>query len=344
MILRYLSEGFLLGIATGHLCLFTCGFIYSPYLMQRGANWSQSLINLLKISIGRFITYTLFGIGAGIVGREIGQLNRSWFTAVAYVLLSIVLFISAFRTHQREKGCIASRWGRFADSPFLLGVVTGINFCPSFLIALTRAVDLSGPVSGGLLFMAFFFGTNIYLIPLAVFGVIGNKKIFRILAIISSVCVGTWFISLAGISTFKMIKEQKQLKEDFEEKIIISVMDSSRACILTKDTSTFTALRDTLMQHRAGEVYLIDNIQVIPDSGYVLIDYKWPEETGIKPESIKRPGRFVIVLPQPADDSIYSDLYAWQLIEFFNTRYFKLDKEHGSFFNMGNSVFGRERR
>lgn len=344
MILRYLSEGFLLGLATGHLCLATCGPIYLPFLMQRGTDWRHSFFNLIKISVGRFITYTLFGIVAGIVGREIGDINRSWFTNIAYVLFSVILFISAFRTHRREKNCLVSRWGRFADSPLLLGIITGINFCPSFLIALTRAVDLSGPVSGALLFMAFFVGTNLYLIPFTVFGVMGNKKIFRIIAIISSVCVGAWFISQAAISTVKMINEPRRLQAEFESGVIISVLDSAKAYILSNDTLAFASLRDNLSKEREGAIYLVDNMDYIPDSGYIFIDYKWPGATGVNVDSLKKPDRFIIVLPRPADDSIYSDLYAEQLIDFLNNRYFKLDREHGSLFNMGKAVFGKEKR
>lgn len=344
MILRYLSEGFLLGLATGHLCFFSCGFIYSSYLMQRGSNWVKSLINLLKISVGRFITYTLFGIVAGIIGREIGHINKSWFTAIAYVFLSIILFISAFRTHQREKGCVANRWSKFADSPLFLGIVTGINFCPSFLIALTRAIDLSGPVSGALLFIAFFFGTNIYLIPLTVFGVIGNKRIFRIIAIVASVCVGIVYTSLAGRTVLKMVRIQKELQTEFDEGNIVSVLDSSKACILTEDTASYIALRDTLAQHRDGNVYLTDDTMEISNCRYVLVDHRWQETSHKQPESLKTAGRFVIVLPKHAEDSTYSGLYAVQVVQFLDSRYFKLDKLHGSFFNMGNSVFGREKR
>ena len=53
-----LSEGFLLGIATGTTCLATCGPIYAPYLMQYDRNLKASLVTLLEISGGRFATYS----------------------------------------------------------------------------------------------------------------------------------------------------------------------------------------------------------------------------------------------------------------------------------------------
>ena len=152
--IRYLAQGFMLGLTLGVSCLSLCGPIYAPYLMMKQSDWWGSVLNLLKIIAGRFITYLLFGMGAGMLGQRIGMVNRSLFTPIAYILLSIILLLYAFRTHRHTKGCLPARWSRFAESPFLLGIITGINFCPGFLIALTKAVELSGPVSGALFFMA----------------------------------------------------------------------------------------------------------------------------------------------------------------------------------------------
>jgi len=344
MIFNYLSEGFALGLSTGLLCLTTCGPIYSPYLMQRGSGWVQSFVNLLKISFGRFLTYTLFGIVAGIIGKETSQISnyRDYFTAAAYIFFSIFLFISAFRTRWREKGCAVSRWGRFADSPFMLGVLTGINFCPSFLLALTRAVDLSGALSGAMVFIGFFFGTNIYLLPIGVFGVLANKKITRTISVISSLGVGIWFITQAGVSINRLVQEHNQLKADFENKSVVSVFDTTQAYILCTDTTSFLLLRDKLQQKRAGNIALVNDTADIGDKGYVFVDHGWPGKAGIASEQLKRPGIFVIILPEPEDTS-YDENYAEKIIQYLDKYYFKLDKDHGSLFDMKRMLKGREK-
>ena len=190
----YIAEGFVLGLATGPLCVVSCGPVYVPYLMQRGRTAKQSLVTLLEISAGRFITYLLIGLAAGALGTQIASLTTAWFTATAYVLFSVVLVISALRTKQCDEGCGPARWTRFSEVPFILGMATGISFCPSFLLALTKAIDNGGMLAGALLFGAFFIGTIIYFIPLVLFGIIGKTHRLRTIGRIASCVVALWFI------------------------------------------------------------------------------------------------------------------------------------------------------
>ena len=344
MIFHYLSEGFILGLSLSATCIGTCGPIYFSYLLQKKSNWRQSIIIILQLSGARFVSYALFGILAGYIGREIGSINRVWFTIVAYYLFSALLIISAFRTHRKEKGCTMTRWQRFIDNPILLGLVTGLNFCPAFLIAVTRAVDVSGPLSGAIVFMAFFFGSNIPLFFFAVFGVMANMKIFRIIGMVSAVVVGTFFIGKATYSLINMGREEKQFREELEDKTIVSILDNTNAYILCKDTASCIALRDILEENRAGPVTLTNTKEKLPDSGYIFIDVRWLEAASVSADSLKKGGRFVIILPRSQNDTLYNEAYTRQVIDFFEKRYFKLDREQGSLFNMSGSVFGRERR
>ena len=309
MVLRYLSEGFLLGLATGHVCLATCGPVYAPFLLERKLGWAGSIITLVKISLGRFLSYMLFGIAAGFLGRSISEINRSYFTAIAYCIFSILLFVSAFRANRKEKGCLLPGWSRFGDSPFILGVATGINYCPSFLIALTRAVDLSGPVSGGLLFAAFFLGTSIFLVPLFIFGVLGNKKLLRYAGQVAAVLVGTWFITQAVIFFAKSAVLHNFSSASDASASVVTLLDSTHAAILTTDTAGFSLLREKLSKNRVGQVTFATDTGLINNAASVFVDRNWPVRTGQSFASLKRTGRFVFVLPKPAQsiDGPYVD-------------------------------------
>jgi sulfite exporter TauE/SafE len=195
----YLAEGLMLGLATGPICLASCGPVYAPYLMQKSRSTSQSILTLIQISAGRFVTYLLIGCAAGALGAQIASLERDWFTATAYILFSVFLVISALRTKKCDEGCRTTGWTRFAEIPFVLGMITGISFCPSFLLALTKAVDHGGAFAGALLFGAFFIGTNIYFIPFVLFGIIGKTYRVRTIARIVSCVVALWFIGQAVI-------------------------------------------------------------------------------------------------------------------------------------------------
>ena len=333
MTIQFLTEGFFLGLATGHICFATCGPIYSPYLMMHKYDWLKSVISILEISLGRFISSVIFGAVVGLLGQKITTVNRSYFTITAYILFSVFLIVSAVRTRSREKGCALSRWSRFADRPLILGLVTGISFCPAFLIALTRALELSGPVSGALLFTGFFAGTNIYLLPLAVFGVIGNKKVMRKIAVVCAFAVGGWFIFQAGTSAITLYRDSKRTLADYGDSII-NLLDNTGMFILSNDTTRFDTVRNILSKNRQGKVFLIDTASDLPDTGYVLIDPAWQRETGCFVDSLKNKNRFVIILPLPGRYNDYTEQYTEGFISFIGTRYFKCDTVSGSLFNM----------
>lgn len=195
----YIAEGLLLGLATGPICLASCGPVYAPYLMQKSRGTAQSILTLVQISAGRFVTYLLIGLTAGALGAQIALLQRAWFSAVAYILFSIFLILSAQRTKKCDEGCRTTGWTRFTEIPFILGMATGISFCPSFLIAITKAVEHGGALAGALLFGAFFCGTNIYFVPFVLFGIIGKTHQLRTLARTASYVVALWFIGQAAI-------------------------------------------------------------------------------------------------------------------------------------------------
>ena len=333
MKLQFLTEGFFLGLATGHICFATCGPVYSPYLMMRKYDWVKSVISILEISLGRFISSVIFGAVVGLLGQKITTVNRSYFTITAYILFSVFLIVSAVRTRSREKGCALSRWSRFADRPVILGLVTGISFCPAFLIALTRAVELSGPVSGALLFTGFFAGTNIYLLPLAVFGVIGNKKVMRKIAVVCAFAVGGWFIFQAGTSAVTLYRDSKRTLADYGDSII-NLLDNNRMFILSNDTARFNTVKNILQKNREGNVSLTGTVKNLTGKSYVLVDPDWPNETGRPVDNLKNKNRFVIVLPFPESNSAYTESYTERLLSFLGTRYFKCDTLSGSLFDM----------
>jgi sulfite exporter TauE/SafE len=195
--LLYVGEGLALGLATGPLCLVSCGPVYAPYLMQKGRSTLHSFITLLQISAGRFFSFLLIGLVAGALGAQIASFRGTWFTAAAYTFFSVFLIFSSLRSKKCDEGCRPTRWTRFSEMPFLLGMMTGISFCPSFLLALTKAVHNGGAIAGALLFGAFFFGTTIYFIPLAIFGIIGKTYRLRTIGRIASCIVAIWFIGQA---------------------------------------------------------------------------------------------------------------------------------------------------
>ena len=225
--IKTVIEGFTLGFSTGTICLVSCTPIYLPYLISENRSFSKNIWKVLEISLGRFFSYIVFGLFAGWIGSNIATINRDLFTAIAYILLSAFLILSAIRTKKKQGKCHIPAVTKITSSAFLLGVFTGINFCPSFLIALSKAVDLAGPISGALLFLGFFLGTSIFLIPLAFSGFLAYIKHLKYIAQIASIAIAVWFLFSAGMKLSAVYKDsQAYYMDPAEEQYAMTLLAS----------------------------------------------------------------------------------------------------------------------
>lgn len=331
-LMENLISGFTLGLMTGTACFATCGPIYTPFLMQKKLNLFQSVFMILEISAGRFVSYITFGIIAGMLGKSISSFSehKALFTAIAYFSFSIMLIMSVLTTKKKETGCAVSKWRKYAEAPFLLGVVTGINFCPSFLIALTDAVGMDGPLSGAVLFFGFYMGTNVYLLPLSFFGVLGNQRIFRKIAMVAAVVVGSYFIFKSITISYDLYKHHndKEIVAD-----VVSVMDESDLYIYHNIEEEISSLVGLLENSRQGKIISITDTAQIGDSCFILVTNSDNESKIDFAKKLVRPGRFVIVLPE-IDSLGYSEAYNNKVKNYFSKYFFKPNIEKGTFFSM----------
>jgi sulfite exporter TauE/SafE len=312
-------EGFLLGLSTGTICLATCAPIYLPYLISEDRSLKKSLGKVMEISAGRFIAYLLFGAVAGWLGSYLPQQQRTLFTGISYILLSIFLVTNAIRTHKAEKQCRVPGWMKVTHSAFMLGIFTGVNFCPSFLIALTKSVDLGGAIGGIMLFMGFFVGTTLFLIPLALGGLLTIVGTVKRVARIVSVLIAVWFIWQGGVNIHKAWKDSKaEIINPMDSNLTAYVMttpaDSSYANFLADSLASVYPERPKVLHYdeiQTGQMYFKPSTSIL-----FITESLW------KPEYEKDLDRnnYVII---PAGFSIP------QAINFLKTYNFKVLKEKG---------------
>jgi sulfite exporter TauE/SafE len=318
---RYLIEGSTLGLSTGYLCLATCGPIYAPFLMQHSQAPLRYVLGIVELSLGRFSAYLLVGAIAGLFGRHVTELQRDYFTIAAYPLFSAFLVISALRSSACEKGCAASRWSRFSQWPFLLGVLTGINVCPSFLLAFSRSFTLSGPLAGMLFFTAFFAGTSVFLVPLSFVGMLGRKKQFRMIARAAAFAVAAWFIGSAGQTAYRMIKER------FDPRPIICLLDNAPMYVLAKDPEKAHRLAAALALQRTGPVHILhgDRAEKRPAQPYYMVADSVLGGAG----EARRPGRFLVIV----SDRYWADSSGGaSIIGFLRLYHFRFNVKTGDVF------------
>lgn len=341
--IELLSEGFMLGLATGTTCLATCGPVYAPYLMQYERNFLKSLFALLEISAGRFITYVVIGIIAGFIGSSIANIEREYFTSIAYILFSLFLLLTTFRTSRKDRCCQTGKWAGITDRPLLLGLLTGINFCPSFLLAATKAIDHSGPLAGVVLFSSFFVGTSLFLLPLSFFGYFGIKKQFRIIARICAILISAWFI-WHGAILLKQHCTNVKLNSNIDPSLIVNLTDSSQtAYFIGQDSTKIQFMKRAMTRIKKRDVIYIPESDTLnlPDSGIFFIGQDMVFGKHIESLSIRKKGRFIAILPDQTSDVIDS-VGAKKIVDFLSYYSFKIDKDSGTVYQIPETVLSEK--
>lgn len=205
----------MLGLATGPICLASCGPVVLPWMLVQPSG-VRVHVRQMSIFLGaRLAGYLLFAsliwvVGA-VVARSWGQ--QTWMYGTVQVLLAAGLLIYAAgwpHAHCAIAKSKAPALVQIADAPaepprprpagaMALGFLTGINLCPPFLVAGLRAAQLS-TLSGALFFFAaFFLGTAVWFMPFLSLSLVRRTPTFLTVARMAAVLLACWY-GFAGAS------------------------------------------------------------------------------------------------------------------------------------------------
>lgn len=237
------TEGFGLGLSLGATCLTTCAPIYLPYLLAEQRKTLSSFLIVLEISAGRFFAYLAFGAVVGMLGGQIEAMNRELFTSIADLLVAVFMVVTALRTHREHKGCAIPKLTRFTQNAFLLGILTGVNFCPGFLGSLSRAMAAGGAFGGMTLFFGFFLGTSLFVLPMGFAGVLTQVKKLIVVGRIASLVAAAWFV-FVGVKGIVNVERARHIDNDSRRVEILT--PGKHLTIVTSDSLAFRELRDSL--------------------------------------------------------------------------------------------------
>jgi sulfite exporter TauE/SafE len=195
-----MTEGFLLGLSTGVVCVAYCGPVLLPYLMAESGGLKKSYLLVAVFLAGRLIAYLITAVLAGIIGQSVVRQSetRTVLMGVAYIFLSALLIIYGF--HRFREICLGKSYATPPDEnrksrnqflvPLTGGFLTGINICPPFLLAITGAID-TGSIFGSIIFfMAFFTGTSVFFIPMPFAGIFKRQHVLRIIGKFAALLAG----------------------------------------------------------------------------------------------------------------------------------------------------------
>lgn len=192
-----LVQGFLLGAALSPTCLGVCLPLLAPYFGAEARGQKENLLAFLWFLGGRFLGYAAVGLLAGWLGQYVFTtgLSSRWLQGgvllVTGILLIVYALVASFPHWSWCQTLHQHQWDR--QTPFWLGLLTGLNICPPFLAALAEAGVSGGPFAGFLILSAFFVGTSLILLPLPFIGWFGRSRAVQIIGRLAAGLAGIWF-------------------------------------------------------------------------------------------------------------------------------------------------------
>jgi hypothetical protein len=206
------GDALALGLASGPACLAACGPVLVPSLLAGRAGFLPNLRTIAVFLGTRLLGYLLFALVAWELGALASMLIKPHphLIGLVYVLMAGVLAWYAYSVRRNCAGsCSPSKLvtiGGAVDESgntqkgiagvAMLGFLTGLNFCPPFVVAGIRAAEL-GSLSGALLFFAVFFaGTSIWFVPIAGLGCVVRNQALITVARMAMGLVAFYYLAL----------------------------------------------------------------------------------------------------------------------------------------------------
>ena len=162
-------EGLMLGLSTGIYCVGTCFIFFVPYLLAEGKQGIfENSGKIAAFMSGRLIAYIVFALIIGFIGASYQNIFTAKFSHICLVAAALLMLVYSVTRNIKGEGFCSTLVGRFSlmRLPFFLGLFTGFNPCPPFLVGAARLLTLGNIPGCVVFFIAFFAGTSVYMLPL----------------------------------------------------------------------------------------------------------------------------------------------------------------------------------
>ncbi len=215
------GEALVLGLATGPVCLATCGPVVVPWMMVQPRGVRLHTRQLLLFLAARLAGYMVFAAAVWMVGSSIPHAwtGRTWLMGGIQLLLAAGMVVYAVGWPHRK--CAAAnpayaealaRHGTTSElvrigeasrpmrsGALALGFLTGINLCPPFLVAGVRAAQLEHLWAALIFFICFFVGTAVWFLPFLSMGLVQRTPAVVAVARMVAVMLACWY-GFSGVS------------------------------------------------------------------------------------------------------------------------------------------------
>jgi sulfite exporter TauE/SafE len=197
------AEAALLGLASGPSCLASCGPVLLPALAAQGKGLGGTAGLLSVFLSGRLVGYLSFSVLAWAAGLAAPADPRSRALLFGLVDLSLagVLVVYALAARRcpaapAPSGLVSIEKRVRPWTPAALGLLTGLNICPPFVVAGARAAETRSLPAAAAFFLVFFVGTAIWSLPLVAVGVLRRLAGVAAVARITLLILAAWYAYL----------------------------------------------------------------------------------------------------------------------------------------------------
>jgi sulfite exporter TauE/SafE len=176
-------------------------------MLGEGRGVPQNVSLIMQFLAGRLFGYLVFGVIAWGINKTVLETigYRELIIGGTYILLSLSLIFYALLNVKTLCAAeyvngyfhkIKSSWP--AVLPFVIGLATGLNFCPPFLLAVANAVAVGSFFQSLLFFFMFFLGTSLFFIPVPLVGKLRGYAVLSIIGKMAAGLIGLYYF-YAGI-------------------------------------------------------------------------------------------------------------------------------------------------
>lgn len=174
-------SGFLLGLSLGAACLASCAPVLVPWYLAGAAGWGRNFLLLGLFSAGRLAGYAGFAILAWTIHPLVETMRGSFGFLFGLIYLAMAAMLIQFGRARSHSRCVGEGAMRripavIVARPWILavilGLLVGLNLCPPFVAAFTKAAECSSLAGSVGFFVSFWAGTTVYLLPLPMVGLV----------------------------------------------------------------------------------------------------------------------------------------------------------------------------
>ena len=203
-------EPALLGFSSGLVCLAACGPVLLPWLASESAGLRGTGTLLARFLAGRLAGYLVFATAAWALGLALplpAGPNALLFGAIQLALAGALAWyaLSPPRPEACPGGLSPARRralaARFRSlGPAVLGLLTGLNLCPPFLVAGVRAAQRHSLPGALEFFLLFFAGTLVWFLPFLGVSVVRRFTGLRVVARFTTAIVALYYGYLGAVT------------------------------------------------------------------------------------------------------------------------------------------------